>query len=187
MMNNGIIQTLFSWTFLIGFIGGFLAQRAWCITKAKWLDMQEPGKKHRPGGLDRKWLAGAIALVITGSVTLTTQQTAEDTKRNFEVIAQLTRDVQDCQRQFNTVTKLNRKLTVDYNEIQARFQDAVLKRTNDLSELQKRFPVNSPGYIEGKAIIDGVYNSIVNQIIHDRDLNNAKREATKYPEPTCGK
>lgn len=189
-MSDTIVSTLFSWTFLVGFILGFVAQRLWCLARAKWLDIHRPnrdGKPHKPGGLDRKWLAGAISIVIVGAVMAVTQQTATDTKRNFEAIEQLSRDVRDCQIQFFAVIKINRDITIEANQIQARFQDATLERTNALADLAKQFPSGSPEYLRRKDVIDGIYNDTVNRIIKDRDDNNRARANNTYPEPTCGK
>lgn len=190
---NDVVFTVFSGRFFIGFVVGAIVQRGWCHAKTHWLDKHHPlpgGKRRKPGGLDRIWLAAAVVFIIMGSVMYTTTQTHEETVANAKRTEELSAQVKDCQDQLIETIKKRAKITADndhWSEVQrkalADWLGILLTPPTEIMSLDRQ----GEEYRNWSIDVTQYYYGIIQKAQIEQDQNAKERAQNPLPEPNCGK
>ena len=210
-----IITNLWSTSFLVGLVSGFLLSRLWCLLKTCWLNHRDG--RHRSiwaaVSVDRRWLVGILAVGFLVWSVITTSENASDNQRNARDAAAFAERVQDCQSQLiqaiaesRRVTAENEKITADNDRLSEMERGLLADQSRALAEwLGQLIAPSDPriAALDPNATARQEYGFAVSrtffaktddinrriQAIHDQqDRNNASRPTTRpaLPEPNCG-
>src|ERR1700756_1523126 len=116
------LHGVFSWTFVIGWVIGFGSRHLYCRLRARWLDKHHPnpdGTKHRVPTPNRVWLGGLFALAAISYSVYSTQQTADRTDQVISDARTFALQVKECQREFNTAIRFQRRLDQENSDLAA--------------------------------------------------------------------
>lgn len=191
---NDLLDTIFSWTFVIPFILGYSARHIYCRIRARWLDKHRPngdGAPHRVPVPNRIWLGGLLGLAAVGWSMYSVDQTAHRTDQIITDARAFSLEVRDCQRQFNTAIRWQRQLDQDNSDLAAEDRKAladwlaalVAPTDPDIAKLQTNDPIRQAWALA--VTVD--YQKRQSAIEQQREANNRTKAAHPLPEPTCGK
>lgn len=210
-----IITNLWSTSFLVGLVSGFLLSRLWCLMKACWLNHRDGRHRSIWGAVsvDRRWFVGMIAVGFLVWSVITTSENAADNQRNARQAAEFATRVQDCQKQLisaitesRQVTAENERLTSDNDRLsreerslladgQRALVEWVGNLVNPADPNVRNLDVNDPvrqqyGIDVSRAFFEraGRLNERIVAIHDEQDRNDAARPEARppLPDPDCG-
>ncbi|QFG06035.1 hypothetical protein KDW75_gp33 [Mycobacterium phage Mercurio] len=197
-----IFTNLWSWSFLVGLIAGFVLNRAIALVRVCALDKRKPlpdGKRRSKWAalsIDRRWLVGLIAVAFLGWSVITTSANAEENKALAEENARLSAEaaafaerVQRCQAALITaiqgsrdVTTQNDRLSIEERRLLADGQRVVMEFAGQLldpvppDEQRERVRLLFERLAGNQALIDA----------KEREQAQNERDRPPLPAPSCG-
>lgn len=176
------LSALFSVAGIIGFIAGVVCEYTFLRWRCHQLDKTDPQGSPHKVKIKRVYWVWALVFVVLGGVTVKTQTT-------YDQIVHLTRDTQECSRQFNSALKASADIGKEEREINARWQDEQFNRAAKLNDLLLKYgSTSAPGYLQERVPVDTAYYYKMNQLFNERNATfDARAKLGGYPEPTCGK
>lgn len=168
---------------LLWFALGVISVQVWQWVKAKYKDYIEPDKRPHP--FKRvNWLYVAIAFTWMLSIFV-----GVDNQRTYNFAANLAKDVQRCQLEFNTALKYRADINAADRELGIKWQQATTDRASKLSNpppnIQRMEP-DDPERLEYEDEVEHDYYLIIQALEVQRQVNEMRWTSTPLPEPTCG-
>lgn len=193
-MIDHLLDTIFSWTFVITFMLGYCSRHIYCRIRARWLDKHQPngdGSKHRVPIPNRIWLGGLLGLTAVAWSLYSVGQTSRRTDQVTDDTRNLTIEVKECQRQTFTALHWQRQLDLDNADLAAKDRKAladwlailVAPPDPNIAKLDTGNPVRQAWALG----VTMDYQKRQAAIEAQREINNQIRAAHPLPEPTCGK
>lgn len=202
-----VFANLLSWSFVVGVVAGFALSRIWCVLKLFRLDRTDPlpNGRRRPKlealAIDRRYLAGAVAVAFLSWSVLQTEANAEENARiaagardfaaavqkcNAELIAAITGSRQ-ITADNDRLSKEERALLADGQRASREWVGALLQPPADVAAL----PEGSAERIRYEIETTRNYFARIGRIqaridaVHD-EQNRNERERPALPDPQCG-
>ena len=170
---------------IIWFVLGMISVQVWQVIKAKYKDYKDPDHTPHPFK-EVNWLYVAIAMTWMISIFI-----GVDNQRTYNFAANMAKQVQQCQAEFNTVLRV-RSTVAEENDNWSQVQRTALGAW--LHELlsppvdiaQARFDnPNDPRVQQWTLDITRKYDAVIQKAQAEQDDN--QRTRPPLPQPTCGK
>ena len=168
---------------ILWFVLGVVSVQVWQWIKAKYKDHLDPG--HRPHPFKRvNWLYVTIAFTWMLSIFI-----GVDNSRTYNFAANLARDVQKCQEEFNSALRARSDLTEWDRKLGAQWQQKTLEHLDAIANPPPniaRLAPEDPQRLEYDDEQDDKYFAVVTELEIQRRVNELQRQANPLPDPTCG-
>lgn len=188
-----ILTNLWSWSFGIGLLVGFLIDRAWEIVKVCRLDKRKPlpDGKHRSKWkaiqIDPRWLSGLIAVSFLFWSVYTTQANTNENKRIAAEAKAFAADTRQCQKVLIVAINAGRLVTTEYNRQSedqrvslANWLRTLLNPPPEIAQLDGGDPVRQRWAVD----VTTNYFQHIQQSQDEQAKTDASRPA--LPDPDCG-
>jgi hypothetical protein len=202
-----IFQNLVSWSLVIGFVIGFLADRTYHLLRACWLDKHRPRADGKPRSkwqaiaVDPRALAAVVAILFLGWSVYQTQANTNGLAHSAEDAHAFADRVQDCQQQLIEAIALSRELSADNDRLsleerslladvarlQATWIGQLIDPPGDLKNLDPNAPARQTyGIAVSRDFFTkaGHINDRIEAIHDERNRNDRSRPP--LPAPNCG-
>lgn len=181
------IGGLFSISSMISFLAGVAGTILFYRVEDKWVKDHQSGEEKPPvHKLRSLWILWSLVFVITGYIGFQEHETAESVRT-------LSRQTQDCQRQFQETLKIRSDAGDAQDEWARRKSQAIggwlrdiLFPPEDIARLRNENP-NDPRYQQWAITVTSKYLGLIDEAEKEQEAAMKERQEHPYPEPTCGK
>lgn len=170
---------LFSLAGLIAFLTGMLSTRVYYWLKCDWWNRRHPDEPPRYPQFKSLVILWSLIFIIMTFIGVEQQRLA-----NYVI---------DCNRQFQTISKLRQVAgdeTDEWSKVKTQAMGDWMKELlfppNDMAERRAKDP-KDPVYMQWALDITDHYYKIIDQAEREQDSSIAERKAHPLPEPSCGK
>lgn len=168
---------------VLWFALGVISVQVWQVIKAKYKDYKDPD--HTPHPFKRvNWLYVAIAMTWMISIFI-----GVDNQRTYNFAANVAKDVQRCQAEFQQALKYRSDLVDSDRKLGSLWQqktlDHLARISNPPADIARLAP-EDPKRLEYDDNEDDRYFAEVTELEIQRRVNELQRQANPLPDPTCG-
>lgn len=189
------LNILYSWSTILGGIGGLILQRFYCYVEAEYGNRHHPlpgGRRYYVRGLNLVMLSGLVATLTVGYVLVaaTRAQYAADTTRD---------QLKSCQAEFQGALTLRADITSEDADLANQISDLRIRQDDALAQLMDRIlnpppeiaalDVNHPRRLAWKADAQYAWTEWTSKLrAQIADLTNQRRalavQRQQHPLPT---
>lgn len=201
------MQSLVSWSLLVGFVLGFVANRAFHLLRVFWLERCRPlpDGRHRSKwdavAVDPRWFAALVAVAFLGWSVFQTQDNATDNARIASDAKTFAAQVQKCQADLIASIIGSRKISADNDRLSQAERDLLAEGSRlsrewlgslllpppDIARLTANDPERQKYTLDRTRTYFDQVGDVNRRIdaVHDEQQRN-ERERPALPDPQCG-